>query len=138
MGSLITGWIMLGLSIGLFMISLAIYLYGLREVFVGKRFPDDTDTPCMLAFLVLGIIFLNLGVVYRDMAVHPELFEEEMEQKNAALKKREEWENIRKRVKGYEGEFLRDPSGEGEDEEEEGDEGEEEKEENDDDKESDD
>jgi len=45
------------------------------------------------------------------MAVHPELFEEEMEQKNAALKKREEWENIKKRVKSYEGEFLKDPSG---------------------------
>ena len=89
---------MLSIAVALFILSLSIYLLGLEGVFSSKRFPDDTDTPCMLAFLVLGIIFLNLGVVYRDMAVHPELFEKEETRKDEWEKMREEWKMIKKRL----------------------------------------
>jgi len=99
---------MLIVAFVLFMISLAIFLFGIEEVFTGKRFPDDMDTPCMLAFLVLGIIFLNIGVIYRDMSVHPEFFEDESGYKDDATKKREEWEIIKERVKLFEKDFLVD------------------------------
>ena len=101
-GTLWMGWMMLGIAIALFVLSLAIFVWGLDMVFPGKRFPSDTDTPCFLAFLVMGIIFLTLGVVYRDMAVHPEIFENQNVEKSKHLAKREEWERIKQRVKELE------------------------------------
>lgn len=101
-GSLLTGYLMLGIALALMLVSLSIYLWGLDSVFTGKRFPDDIDTPCFLAFLVMGIIFLTLGVVYRDMAVHPELFTADKGGRTEHLRKREEWEAIKRRVKELE------------------------------------
>ena len=98
-GSLVTGWFMLTIAIALFILSMSIFLFGLETVFSNKKFPDDTDTPCYLSFLVMGMIFLILGIVYRDMAVHPEFFENENMEKSTYLTKKEEWEKIKKRVK---------------------------------------
>ena len=100
--SLFTGWIMLGIAIALFVISFSIAMWGLDTVFANKRFPSDTDTPCYLAFMVMGTVFLVLGMVYRDMAVHPEIFENVKEEKSEYLKKREEWERIKQRVRELE------------------------------------
>lgn len=101
-GALWTGWFMLSIAIALFILSTSIFLWGLDSVFSSKRFPQDTDTPCFLAFLVMGIIFLVLGVVYRDMAVHPDIFEDDDEGKSKHLAKREEWDRIKQRVKEIE------------------------------------
>ncbi len=100
--SLFTGWTMLSLAIGLFLLSFSIWLLGLEGVFASKRFPEDTDTPCMLAFFVLGLIFLNLGVIYRDMAVHPELFEQEAGKKEEKARKKEEWHLIKSKAESGE------------------------------------
>lgn len=100
-GTLVTGWFMLSIALALFILSLSIFLFGLETVFSSKKFPDDTDTPCYLSFLVMGIIFLVLGIVYRDMALHPEFFTGGDQEKNAYLTKKEEWERIKKRVKEH-------------------------------------
>jgi len=107
-GSLVTGWLMLSIAIILFIISLSIYLYGLETVFSNKRFPDDSDTPCFLAFLVMGIIFLNLGIVYHDMALHPELFEEDDSERSVYMAKKKERERFKRRVKELEHEMSGD------------------------------
>lgn len=100
-GSLVTGWFMFSIALALFILSLSIFLFGLEMVFSNKKFPDDTDTPCYLSFLVMAIIFLVLGIVYRDMALHPEFFSEENREKSVHLTKKEEWERIKKRVKEH-------------------------------------
>lgn len=106
-GSIVTGWIMMIIASSLFIISIGIFFLGLNDVFPGKRFPADTDTPCMLAFLVLGLIFLNLGIVYRDMALYPEYFEQEIRKKELMGGKKEEWERIKRQVKTREKEMKR-------------------------------
>ena len=103
--TLLIGWVMLTIAISLFVLSFFIFIHGLDTVFPGKRFPGNTETPCMLTFVVMGIIFLNLGIVYRDTVVHPEFFREELEEKHEKDRKRREWELIKKRANSREGEI---------------------------------
>jgi len=77
---------MLSIAAVLFVLGLLIHLFGLSGVFPAKRFPYAMDTPCMLSFVVLGIIFLNLGIIYRDMTVHPGLFQTEEKETGAGEK----------------------------------------------------
>jgi len=106
--TLFTGWSMLSIAIFLMVLSLSIYLYGLQGIFSTKKFPEDTDTPCALAFLVLGIIFVNIGIVYRDMAVHPEFFEDGSEEKEKKEKHKHDWDMIKKKVRNEDAESDRE------------------------------